>query len=57
VKAARLYLSGYNLAVLTEYSGFDPEIACENPFWGAGIDERDKYPAIRSLTFGVNLTF
>jgi TonB-linked SusC/RagA family outer membrane protein len=57
VKAARLYLSGDNLAVLTEYSGFDPEIACENPFWGAGIDERDKYPAIRSLTFGVNLTF
>ena len=57
VKAARLYLSGDNLAVLTGYSGLDPEIAGGNPFWGAGVDERDKYPSIRSLIFGVNLTF
>lgn len=57
VKAARLYLSGDNLAVLTGYSGLDPEIANGNPFWGAGIDDRDKYPTIRSFTFGVNLTF
>ncbi len=57
VKAARMYLSGDNLAVLTGYSGLDPEIANGNPFWGAGIDDRDKYPTIRSFTFGVNLTF
>lgn len=57
VKSARLYLSGDNLAVLTGYSGLDPEIANGNPFWGAGIDDRDKYPTIRSFTFGVNLTF
>lgn len=57
VKAARLYLSGDNLAVLTGYSGLDPEISNGNPFWGAGIDDRDKYPTIRSFTFGVNLTF
>jgi hypothetical protein len=57
VKAARVYLSGDNLAVLTGYSGLDPEISNGNPFWGAGIDDRDKYPTIRSFTFGVNLTF
>lgn len=57
VKSARVYLSGDNLAVLTGYSGLDPEISNGNPFWGAGIDDRDKYPTIRSFTFGVNLTF
>lgn len=57
IKSARIYLSGDNLAVLTGYSGLDPEIANSNPFWGAGIDDRDKYPSIRSFTFGVNLTF
>ena len=57
IKTARVYVSGDNLAVLTGYSGLDPEIANGNPFWGAGIDDRDKYPTIRSFTFGVNLTF
>ena len=57
VKNARLYLSGNNLFCLTKYSGLDPEIENGNPFWGAGIDDRDKYPTIRSITFGVNLTF
>lgn len=57
VRTARIYISGDNLAVLTDYSGIDPEISTINPFWGAGLDEYDKYPSISSLTFGVNLTF
>ena len=57
IKNARLYVSGNNLVCLTKYSGLDPEIENGNPFWGAGIDDRDKYPTIRSFTFGVNLTF
>ena len=57
VKNARLYVSGNNICCLTKYSGLDPEIENGNPFWGAGIDDRDKYPTIRSITFGVNLTF
>ena len=57
IKSARVYVSGDNLAVLTGYSGLDPEISNSNPFWGAGLDDRDKYPTIRSFTFGVNLTF
>ena len=57
IKNARVYVSGNNLVCLTKYSGLDPEIENGNPFWGAGIDDRDKYPTIRSFTFGVNLTF
>ena len=57
IKNARVYVSGNNLLCLTKYSGLDPEISNGNPFWGAGIDDRDKYPTIRSITFGVNLTF
>ena len=57
IKNARVYLSGNNLFCITKYSGLDPEIENGNPFWGAGIDDRDKYPTIRSFTFGVNLTF
>ena len=57
IKNARVYVSGNNLFCITGYSGLDPEISNGNPFWGAGIDDRDKYPTIRSITFGVNLTF
>ena len=57
LKKARIYFSGDNLFTLTGYSGLDPEISNYNPFYGAGIDDRDKYPTIRSFTFGVTLTF
>ena len=57
IKNARVYVAGNNLLCLTKYSGLDPEISNGNPFWGAGIDDRDKYPTIRSFTFGVNVTF
>lgn len=57
LKNARVYFSMDNLACWTGYTGLDPEIENGNPFWGAGIDDRDKYPTIRSFTFGVNLTF
>ena len=56
IKGARAYLSGDNLFCITGYSGLDPEIASPYPTY-AGIDYRDKYPSIRSFTFGVNLTF
>ena len=55
VNSARVYLSGSNLFCITKYTGLDPEvsIAAQSP----GIDSRDKYPTIRSVTFGVNLSF
>ncbi len=56
IKGARAYLSGDNLFCITGYSGLDPELSNPYPTY-AGIDYRDKYPSIRSFTFGVNLTF
>ncbi len=56
IKGVRAYLSGDNLFTITGYSGLDPELANAYPTY-AGIDYRDKYPSIRSFTFGVNLTF
>ena len=60
----RVYASVYNLATITGYSGLDPEV--RNTFsldsedvinYDPGTDHRDKYPTIRSYTFGVNVTF
>ena len=56
IKGARAYLSGDNLFCITGYSGLDPELSNPYPTY-AGIDARDKYPSIRSFTFGLNLTF
>ena len=53
---ARVYVTGENLFVLTNYSGIDPEInytGLDHP----GIDMLNYYPRPRALTFGVNLTF
>ena len=57
IQSARAYISADNVFCITGYTGLDPEIENSNPFWGAGLDDRDKYPTIRSFTFGVNLTF
>lgn len=56
IKGVRAYLSGDNLFCITGYSGLDPELSNAYPTY-AGIDYRDKYPSIRSFTFGLNLTF
>ena len=51
----RIYASVENAFVLTNYSGLDPELATN--FFSAGMDDRDKYPSIRSFTVGLNVTF
>jgi TonB-linked SusC/RagA family outer membrane protein len=56
VKDIRLYGSGDNLICLTKYSGLDPELSNSDPF-SSGLDERDKYPTIRSFTLGIKVTF
>lgn len=56
LKSVRAYVSGNNLLTITGYSGLDPELSNEWAQW-AGIDKRDKYPIIRSYSFGVNITF
>jgi len=51
----RVYVSGQNLFCITGYSGLDPEVS--NDFMTPGVDNRDKYPTVRSFTFGMNVTF
>jgi len=56
LQSVRGYVSGENIFCFTGYTGLDPELGNGDPF-AAGLDERDKYPTIRSFTAGVSLTF
>lgn len=55
VKKIRAYVTVNNLATFTGYTGLDPEVSFGG--FDPGTDSRDKYPTIRSYTFGVNITF
>ena len=56
VSNIRAYVSAENLFCITAYKGLDPELG--NGYApSAGIEYRDKYPTIRSLTFGLNFNF
>lgn len=56
LKSLRVYASGQNLFCLTGYKGLDPEIS-RGDIHSQGDDSRDKYPTIRTFTFGLNVTF
>lgn len=56
IQNARIYGSVYNVFTITKYKGMDPELGSDN-FWYAGVDDRDKYPTVRSFTIGLNVTF
>jgi len=55
IRNLRVYASCLNLATITGYKGIDPEVKATGRT--PGTDDRDKYPTIRSYTFGVNITF
>lgn len=55
VKNVRLYVSGRNLLTITGYKGLDPEVPAGG--MSPGIDQRDKYPTIRTFTAGVTMNF
>ena len=55
IERAHIYVSGQNLFCITGYSGLDPEVS--NYYWSPGIDDRDKYPTVRSFTVGLNINF
>ncbi len=55
IQNLRLYVAGQNLFCITSYSGLDPEVS--NYFLAPGIDDRDKYPTVRSYTFGLTVNF
>lgn len=56
VKSARIYITGQNLLTFTDYTGIDPE-AVNITGLTPGIDSHQKYPTLRSFTFGVNISF
>lgn len=56
VNAIRAYVSADNVFTITAYNGLDPELTNGSPIY-SGIDSRDKYPTIRTYTFGLNVTF
>lgn len=57
ISMIRFYLRGSNLAVLTGYSGTDPEISTNrNSNISVGFDNRS-VPYPRSFTFGLNINF
>lgn len=55
IKRLRIYGTVSNLATITGYSGIDPEVSISglNP----GCDDKNRYPAARSYTFGVSVKF
>ncbi|MCC5930268.1 MAG: SusC/RagA family TonB-linked outer membrane protein [Cyclobacteriaceae bacterium] len=55
IRMLRVYLSGNNLFLLTNYTGIDPEI--DQGGLAPGIDARNFYPKTRTLLIGVNVTF
>ncbi|MFW5955209.1 MAG: SusC/RagA family TonB-linked outer membrane protein [Rhodothermales bacterium] len=56
VRSARIYASAQNVFVLTNYSGFDPEVHTEAGMAALGIDYTN-YPRPRTFTVGVNFGF
>jgi TonB-linked SusC/RagA family outer membrane protein len=55
VKSIRLYLTGNNLFVITNYKGLDPEINIGG--LTPGIDNQNFYPKTRSFILGLNASF
>ncbi|WP_020539028.1 SusC/RagA family TonB-linked outer membrane protein [Lewinella cohaerens] len=60
ISSLRLYLTGNNLYVWTNYTGYDPEVSTSrNSAYSAltpGVDY-SAFPRSRSYTFGLNVTF
>jgi hypothetical protein len=50
LRSARLFVQGQNLITWTKFRGFDPEIS-------SGSLTGAQYPALRTVTLGLNVTF
>jgi hypothetical protein len=55
LQSAQIYVAGDNVAMLTDYPGFDPDVNSS----GQGNVRADKnaYPAARSIIFGIKIGF
>lgn len=52
VKGINLYVVGQNLAIITDYTGYDPSI---NPNGSGARIDWNAYPTARTFMFGINL--
>mgnify|MGYP003562509127 FL=1 len=55
ISKARFYVSASNLFVITNYTGYDPEVDIQTVLT-CGMDY-NRYPRARSFVFGTNITF
>lgn len=57
IDKCRIFATGYNLFLITKYSGFDPEVnAIRRTPYTPGVDQ-SSYPKSRSIIAGLNITF
>ena len=52
----RFYFTGNNLATITKYSGYDPEVSVRSNPLTPALDY-SAYPKSRTYIFGVNASF
>ena len=55
ISKARFYVSASNLFIITNYTGYDPEVDIQTGLT-CGMDY-NRYPRSRSFVFGTNITF
>ncbi|MFS8616313.1 MAG: TonB-dependent receptor [Solitalea sp.] len=55
ISRCRLFVTGQNLFVITNYTGLDPEITMDG--LDPGVEGREYYPKSRTISLGVNLSF
>jgi TonB-dependent starch-binding outer membrane protein SusC len=56
ISKLRFYFTGNNLAIITRYTGYDPEVSVRNSSLTQNLDY-SAYPKSRSYLLGVNATF
>ena len=56
IEKLRLYVTGENLFVLTNYTGVDPEVSIDGLSY-PGMDFFNAYPRPMTISFGLNITF
>jgi hypothetical protein len=56
ISKLRFYVTGNNLAIITNYTGYDPEVSVSSNGLTPGLDY-SAYPKSRLYLFGVQATF
>ena len=57
INAARFYVSGQNVFLLTKFTGIDPEVGLDENNSAVGGIYNDLYPQVRNWSVGINVGF